>query len=71
MALKRELESAYRSGLFTDFSFQYGGRLGMEQFEVAKKLAWNIRDVPVEKLNQVSVNSFRMIMLNNTDPNSP
>lgn len=71
VALKRELESAYRSGLFTDFSFQYGGRLGMEQFEVAKKLAWNIRDVPVEKLNQVSVNSFRMIMLNNTDPNSP
>ena len=70
-SLENDLERAFESGMFTDFSFPYDGLPAMEKLHVAKKLKWDMRGVPVGKLNDLAIDRFRMITLTNADPNTP
>jgi len=67
--LENDLKDAEASHLFTDFSFDYIGIIAMENIPVANKLSWNIRNVEANMFNKINPSRFRMIALNNNDPN--
>jgi glucan phosphoethanolaminetransferase (alkaline phosphatase superfamily) len=67
--LENDLEKIIASRLFTDFSFDYGGIHAMENSVAANKLGWNTRNVNVKNYSTINANRFRMVTLNNDDPN--
>jgi len=68
-SLENDLRDAESSKLFTDFSFDYDGILAMENISVANKLNWNTRNVEAKTFSQIKPERFRMVAVNNNDPN--
>lgn len=68
-SLENDLQNAEASKLFTDFSFDYDGITAMENSSVANKLSWNTRNVEAKIFSQIKPERFRMVALNNNDPN--
>lgn len=68
-SLENDLKVAEDSNLFTDFSFDYNGINAMENSSVARKLSWNARNVEAKMLNFIKPERFRMVAVNNNDPN--
>jgi hypothetical protein len=56
--------------MFSDFSFDYSGIKALENIGFAKKLRWNTWHVTPRSFDQTTPDRFRMIILNNTDPNT-
>jgi glucan phosphoethanolaminetransferase (alkaline phosphatase superfamily) len=67
--LENDLEKIIASRLFTDFSFDYDGIHAMENSVAANKLGWNTRNVNVKNYSAINASRFRMVALNNDDPN--
>lgn len=68
--LRRDVENAHRSDIFTDLSFHHDALEAIERIEVAKHLRWNVSGVAIQNLPRLAVDRFRMIALDNADPNS-
>jgi glucan phosphoethanolaminetransferase (alkaline phosphatase superfamily) len=69
-SLQDDLENAYRSKIFTDFSFDYDVVAAMENIPVAKKLRWNTWNVQAKSFEKIHPKRFDMVILSNNDPNS-
>lgn len=70
MSLKAELEAVKETGLFTDISFDFSGITAIEELNFLSSMSWNTWGVTKEELEHISPSRFRMIILNNDDPNS-
>jgi glucan phosphoethanolaminetransferase (alkaline phosphatase superfamily) len=68
-ALRKDLLAARDSQLYTDFSFDYSGMLAMEAIGFTKELKWNTWNVNPAKYTAIQPQRFRMVILNNNDPN--
>jgi hypothetical protein len=68
-SLQDDLENAYRSKIFTDFSFDYGVVMAMENIPVAKKLRWNTWNVQAKYFEKIHPERFDMVIMSNNDPN--
>jgi glucan phosphoethanolaminetransferase (alkaline phosphatase superfamily) len=68
-SLKNDLKDAEDSKLFTDFSFDYEGINAMENISLARNLSWNTSNVEAKMFNHIKPERFRMIAVNNNDPN--
>ena len=68
--LKKDLEMALNSGMFTDFSFDYGGLRIMEMLTFTNTLRWNTWGIPEDSVRNMHSPRFRMVILSNDDPNN-
>jgi hypothetical protein len=68
--LKKDLEMALNSGMFTDFSFDYGGLRIMEMLTFTNALRWNTWGIPEDSVRNMHSPRFRMVILSNDDPNN-
>jgi hypothetical protein len=68
--LKKDLEMAIKSGMFTDFSFDYAGLRIMEMLPFTSALRWNTWGIPEGVVREMHAPRFRMVILSNDDPNN-
>lgn len=68
--LEADLMAANKSGLFTDFSFDYRGIKAIEASRVADKYNWNTWHITANELKKANPSRFRMVILINDDPNN-
>lgn len=70
ITLRKDLLAAKNSQLYTDFSFDYRGILAIEEIDFTKELKWNTWNVKPEKYSTIQPQRFRMVILQNNDPNN-
>jgi glucan phosphoethanolaminetransferase (alkaline phosphatase superfamily) len=70
IALEKDLGKALQSGLFTDFSFEFGNLRLMEMMPFTRALRWNTWGMPLDSARNLQPNRFRMVILKNDDPNT-
>ena len=68
--LKTDLEAAFASGLFTDFSFDYAGVLAMRSTEHAESVRWNAWGIAADKLVDLHEKRVRLVIPDNSDSNA-
>ena len=70
-SLERDLRKAHESGLFTDVSFDYKGAAAIASMPFLKGYAKNTWNVMPQDFAKIGPQGFRLVILNNDDPNSP
>jgi hypothetical protein len=68
--LEADLRKALESGLFTDFSFQYGAFELLKRMPFTQSLRWNTWGMPEDSVRALQPGRFRMVILQNDDPNT-
>lgn len=69
-ALELDLMKAKNSKLFTDISFNYKGIEAIKNIHFTKEFKWNAWNLKLSELKELKKYNFRMLILNNDDPNN-
>lgn len=69
-ALANDVRAALKSGFFTDISFDYAIKLPVEKLMIDRKIRWNTWHVKDSTIKDLDLQRYRMIILNNDDPNN-
>ena len=69
-ALELDLMKAKNSKLFTDISFNYKGIEAIKNIHFTKEFRWNAWNLKLSELKELKKYNFRMLILNNDDPNN-
>ena len=69
-ALELDLMEAKNSKLFTDISFNYKGIEAIKNIHFTKEFKWNAWNLKLSQLKELKRYNFRMLILNNDDPNN-
>lgn len=69
-SLKLDLIEAKNSKLFSDISFDYRGIEAIRNLNFIQEFRWNTWNLELSQLKEIKKYNFRMLILNNDDPNN-